>query len=54
MDVFDFDGYRRLEDQGVTHIMTQPWQIYSPGTQDLQLQKDAIRRYADDMIAKFS
>ena len=53
-DVFDFDGYRRLEDQGVTHILTQPWMIYSPGTKDLGLQLDAIRRYADEMISKFS
>jgi alkanesulfonate monooxygenase SsuD/methylene tetrahydromethanopterin reductase-like flavin-dependent oxidoreductase (luciferase family) len=54
MDVFDVDGYKRLEDQGVTRIMTQPWQIYSPGTKDLQLEKDAIARYADDVIAKFA
>jgi probable F420-dependent oxidoreductase len=53
MDVFDVDGYRRLEDQGVTRILTQPWQIYSPGTKDLQLEKDAIARYAEDVIAKF-
>jgi probable F420-dependent oxidoreductase len=53
MDVFDVDGYKRLEDQGVTRIMTQPWQIYSPGTKDLQLEKDAVARYADDVIAKF-
>ncbi len=54
MDVFDVDGYRRLEDQGVTRILTQPWMIYSPGTKDLQLEKDAIARYADDVISKFA
>jgi len=54
MDVFDIDGYRRLEEQGVTHIMTQPWQIYSPGTKDLEKEKDAIKRFADEVIAKFS
>jgi probable F420-dependent oxidoreductase len=53
MDVFDIDGYKRLEEQGVTRIMTQPWMIYSPGTKDLQLEKDAIHRYADDVISKF-
>ena len=53
MDVFDIDGYKRLEEQGVTRIMTQPWMIYSPGTKDLQLEKDAIARYADDVIAHF-
>jgi probable F420-dependent oxidoreductase len=54
MDVFDVDGYRRLEEQGVTHILTQPWMIYHPGTQDTQLQKDSIKRYADEVIARFS
>ncbi len=53
-DVFDVDGYRRLADQGVTRIVTQPWQIYSPGTKDLQLQKDALARYADDVFSKFA
>jgi probable F420-dependent oxidoreductase len=54
MDVFDVDGYKRLEEQGVTRILTQPWMIYSPGTKDLQLQKDAIHRFADDVISKFN
>jgi probable F420-dependent oxidoreductase len=53
MDVFDVDGYRRLEEQGVTRILMQPWQIYSPGTKDLQLEKDAVARYADEVIARF-
>lgn len=53
-DMFDADGYRRLNDQGVTRIVTQPWQIYSPGTKDLQLQKDALKRYAEDVISKFA
>ena len=53
MDVFDIDGYKRLEEQGVTRIMSQPWMIYSPGTKDLQLEKDAIHRYADEVISKF-
>ena len=53
-DVFDVDGYRRLEDQGVTHILTQPWMIYHPGTKDLQQQKDSVLRYADEVIARCS
>jgi probable F420-dependent oxidoreductase len=54
MDVFDIDGYKRLEEQGVTHIMTQPWQIYHPGTKELDKEKDAIKRFADEVIAKFA
>jgi hypothetical protein len=38
MDVFDIDGCKRLEEQGVTRIMSQPWMIYSPGAKDLQLE----------------
>lgn len=53
-DAFGVDAYRRLEDQGVTHILMQPWQIYHPGTQDLQQQQDSIRRFADEIIAHCS
>lgn len=54
MDVFDVDGYRRLEDQGVTHILMQPWMVYNPGTQDPQVMVDDTKRYADEVIAKLS
>ena len=27
-DAWEVDGYRRLEDAGVTHIMTMPWPFY--------------------------
>jgi len=53
-DVYDVEGYRQLETQGVTHIIMQPWQIYHPGTQDLQQQKDSIRRYAEEVISRCS
>ena len=53
-DVFDPAGYRRLEAQGVTHIIAQPWQIYYPGTVDLAPQQESVRRFADDVIARCS
>lgn len=53
MDVFDADGFKRLEDEGVTHIMTQPWHFYAPGSQDPKDMRDSIARYAEDMISKF-
>lgn len=49
-DVFDPAGYRRLESQGVTHIIAQPWQLYHPGTTDLARQQESIRRFADEVI----
>jgi len=53
-DAFDLDGYRRLGDAGVTHILTMPW-VFSAGlTDDHQAKLDGIRRFADDVIAKMS
>jgi probable F420-dependent oxidoreductase len=53
-DVFDPDGYRRLESQGVTHIIAQPWQLYHPGTADLELQQQSVERFAREVMAKAS
>lgn len=51
-DAFGVDGIRRLEDAGVTHYATLPWLFY-PGPRDsLDHQRDGLRRFADDVIAK--
>jgi probable F420-dependent oxidoreductase len=50
-DAWDADGYRRLEDEGVTHILTMPWMFYHGETDDVQLKIDGIKRFADDVIA---
>jgi probable F420-dependent oxidoreductase len=51
-DAYDLDGYRRLEDAGVTHLLTLPW-IFSHGfTDDLQARVDGIHRFADDVLGK--
>ncbi|RLQ22948.1 TIGR03619 family F420-dependent LLM class oxidoreductase [Seongchinamella sediminis] len=52
-DAWDIDGYRRLEDAGVTHIMTMPWPFYHGDSDALADKQDAIRRFADDVIARF-
>jgi hypothetical protein len=53
-DAFSVDGYRRLHDAGVTHILTLPW-IFSHGdTQVLSEKQDGMRRFADDVIASFA
>jgi probable F420-dependent oxidoreductase len=49
-DAFDLDGYRRLEELGVTHIMTMPWMFYGGPTDDLQQKLDGIRHFGDDII----
>jgi probable F420-dependent oxidoreductase len=52
-DAFDVDGYRRMEEVGVTHLLTMPWVFYSGFTNELGEKVDGIRRFADDVIAKF-
>ena len=53
-DAFDVDGYRRLEDAGVTHILTMPWPFYHGDTDDLEKKIDGVKRYSDDIISHFS
>ena len=53
-DAFDLDGYRRLRDAGVTHVLTLPWVFTHGDTKDLEKKKDGMRRFADDVIARMS
>jgi probable F420-dependent oxidoreductase len=49
-DAFTVEGYRRLEEHGVTHILTQPWAFYHGNTTELDKKLDGVQRYADDII----
>lgn len=49
-DAFDLDGYKRVEEAGVTHLMTMPWYLY--GGETLQGKLDAIHRFGEDVISK--
>ena len=51
-DAFDVDGYRRMEDAGVTHLWTIPWLLYGGDARSLQTKQDGLRRFADEVIAK--
>lgn len=51
-DAHDVDGYRRLEEGGVNHVLTMPWAYYHGLTDDLDKKVDGIRRFADDFVAK--
>src|SRR4030095_9380644 len=51
-DAFDVDGYRRLEDAGVTQIMTLPWLFYGGSTGSLAEKKEGIARFAEDVISR--
>lgn len=50
-DAFTVDGYKKLEDAGVTHILTMPWPFYHGETDDIGKKIDGVKRYADDIIA---
>lgn len=52
-DAWDVDGYRRLQDAGVSHILTMPWPFYHGESDKLEHKLDGIRRYADDIISAF-
>lgn len=47
------DGYKRLADAGVTHILTMPWAFYHGETDELDLKIDGVKRFADDVIYHF-
>jgi probable F420-dependent oxidoreductase len=51
-DAFDVDGYRRLEEIGVTHLQTQPWIFYSGKTERLEDKLDGLARFSDEIVAK--
>lgn len=53
-DAYDLDGYRRLEEMGVTHLQTFPWFFYASDGSDLAAKCDGIKRFGDDIIAAFA
>ena len=52
VDVFDLDGYKRLEEKGVTELQTVPWYFYGGDPNDLTVQLDSLARFADEVITK--
>lgn len=54
LDAYTVDGVRRLEDLGVSDVIVGFRNTYEADTQTLQHKIDALRRYADDVIARVS
>lgn len=52
-DAWDLDGYRRVHEAGVTHLVTMPWYFYSGADADLTGKVDGIKRFAEDVIARW-
>lgn len=53
-DAFEPVGYGKLEDAGVTHILTMPWQIYFGPEASKEEKIESIHRFADDVISKMN
>jgi probable F420-dependent oxidoreductase len=51
-DAWEYNGYKKLEDNGVSHILTVPWPMYFGEQASLAEKQQAIARFADDVIAK--
>lgn len=51
-DAYTLDGVRRLEDRGVTDAIVGFRNAYESDTQTLEHKLDALRRFADQVIAK--
>ncbi len=51
-DAFGLDGYRRLAEAGVSHVLTLPWVFYRGNTESLDEKRDGIRRFGDEIIAE--
>lgn len=50
-DCVDVDGYRRLEELGVSTLLTVPWIFYGGDPDSLADKCDGLRRFAGDVIA---
>jgi alkanesulfonate monooxygenase SsuD/methylene tetrahydromethanopterin reductase-like flavin-dependent oxidoreductase (luciferase family) len=53
VDVFDVEGFQRLEALGVTHCQVVPWFYYGGDTAALQTQIDSLSRFAESVLPHF-
>jgi probable F420-dependent oxidoreductase len=51
-DVFDVDGFKRLEDKGVTELQAVPWYFTGKDPDDLQNRLDSLEWWATTVMAK--
>jgi len=51
-DAYTIDGYRRLEEAGVSHVQTLPWTLYGLRGANLEERREGIARFGEDVIAK--
>jgi hypothetical protein len=52
--VFDADGFKRLEELGVTECQVVPWYFYGGDPAALDTQLDSLPRFADEVVSKLT
>jgi probable F420-dependent oxidoreductase len=52
-DVFDLEGFHRLEDAGVTELQVVPWYFTGKDPDDLANRIDSLSWWADEYIAEY-
>ena len=53
-DAYTLDGYRRLEDAGVTHVQTLPWKIFGSAGETVEEKRAGVTRFGDEIISKLA
>ena len=51
IDAMGSDGFRRMEELGVTDAQVVPWYFYGGDPDALATQRDSLARFADEVIA---
>jgi probable F420-dependent oxidoreductase len=54
VDVLDPDGFRRLEEAGVTECQVVPWFFYGGDPSALGTQVDSLARFADTVLSELA
>ena len=54
VDAFDLDGFRRMEEIGVTDAVVCPWYFRPGDVNALDHQVDAVTWFGEEMVSKFS
>lgn len=52
VEVFDPDGFKRLEGLGVTEAQVVPWYFYGGDPTALNTQIDSLARFADTILSR--
>ncbi|CAH0990268.1 hypothetical protein SIN8267_00360 [Sinobacterium norvegicum] len=53
-DAYEPNGYGRLADKGVSHILTQPWMMYFGPDATIEQKIESLFKFADDVIQPMS